>query len=215
MKLSALLQLATLLAAAFLLLVGQGLQPQAGYAQETWVSAVEAANYANYIASEAASSVSEAASSVLGIQADGEDPNAAALAGFRASQKRLQASGISGAQRGEKLDLDASRHSLNAGRLRVLVDGPTGSLEITTLSGRRVAATGAASPYVRSGGDVRRLVRKSVSTSAGCDALGCYTAVTLEWNFWGAPHGSVVTAVRISEATTATSNGICGGSGLT
>eukprot|EP00908_Phaeocystis_cordata_P014225 Transcript_25326.p1 GENE.Transcript_25326~~Transcript_25326.p1 ORF type:complete len:470 (+),score=180.70 Transcript_25326:59-1411(+) len=86
MRLSSLIQLATLLAVAFLLLVGQGLQPQAGYSQVTWVSAAEAANYANYIASEAASSMSEAASSVLGLQDGGEDPNAAALAGFRASQ---------------------------------------------------------------------------------------------------------------------------------
>ena len=54
-----------------------------------------AAEVAYSAATEAASSVTEAASSALGLQNDGEDPNALALAGFHASRadlnKQLQA----------------------------------------------------------------------------------------------------------------------------
>ena len=111
MRLESFVKTATLLGVGALLLVGQGLQPQAAY--PAWVSASDAAQYASAAAemangaaevaysaaTEAASSVTEAASSALGLQNDGEDPNALALAGFHASradlnkqlQRRIQA----------------------------------------------------------------------------------------------------------------------------
>ena len=101
MRLESFVKTATLLGVGALLLVGQGLQPQAAY--PAWVSASDAARYAAAAAemangaaevaysaaTEAASSVTEAASSALGLQNDGEDPNALALAGFHASRADL------------------------------------------------------------------------------------------------------------------------------
>ena len=101
MRLESFVKIATLLGVGALLLVGQGLQPQAAY--PAWVSASDAARYAAAAAemangaaevaysaaTEAASSVTEAASSALGLQSDGEDPNAMALAGFHASRADL------------------------------------------------------------------------------------------------------------------------------
>ena len=101
MRLESFVKIATLLGVGALLLVGQGLQPKAAY--PAWVSASDAARYAAAAAemangaaevaysaaTEAASSVTEAASSALGLQSDGEDPNAMALAGFHASRADL------------------------------------------------------------------------------------------------------------------------------
>ena len=111
MRVESLVKIATLLGVGTLILVGQGLQPQVAY--PAWVSASDAARYASgrksrywpsqlaaaaaemangaaevaySAATEAASSVSEAASLALGLQNDGDDPNAMALAGFHASR---------------------------------------------------------------------------------------------------------------------------------
>ena len=98
MRPESLVKTATLLGVGALLLVGQGLQPQAAY--PAWVSASDAARYAAAAAemangaaevaysaaSGAASSVTEAASSVFGLQNGGEVPNATALAGFHRAE---------------------------------------------------------------------------------------------------------------------------------
>ena len=42
---------------------------------------------------------------------------------------------------------------------------------------------------------MQRLVLQAASTSTGCDALGCFTAATLEWRF-ATTAGPFVTAVR-------------------
>ena len=138
MRLESFVKIATLLGVGALLLVGQGLQPKAAY--PAWVSASDAARYAAAAAemangaaevaysaaTEAASSVTEAASSALGLQSDGEDPNAMALAGFHAS----------------RADLNRQLQE----RIQAAAAAATGQAPAATASATASAATGTATP---------------------------------------------------------------------
>ena len=89
------------------------------------------------------------------------------------------------------------RMLLDAGRLRVHINSLDGRLEIINSHGTQVAASSAASPYVRSGGDLQQLVLKAASTNKGCDVLGCFSTATLEWSVApGNTTSPIVTLVR-------------------
>ena len=82
---------------------------------------------------------------------------------------------------------------LDGGRLHLHIE-PSGTLEIKTSRGILVAASGS-NPYIRADGRLRRLVLKAASPSTGCDTIGCFTAVTLEWRM--APENSSVMLTRM------------------
>ena len=86
---------------------------------------------------------------------------------------------------------------LDAGRLRVHIDRQ-GRLEIETSLGTPVTES-ATSPYVRSDGRHHQLQLRASAASSGCDALGCFTAVSLEWRAAHMPNDStalIMTDVR-------------------
>ena len=85
---------------------------------------------------------------------------------------------------------------VDAGRVRVSIDTQSGKLEIKTSRGTHVAASSAAGPYVHFGGTLHQLHLKAASTHTGCDAIGCYTSIVLEWGSVASPEPLLTSSVR-------------------
>ena len=199
MRLDSFVKLATLLGVGALLLVGQGLQPQAAY--PAWVSASDAARYAAAAAAmangaaevaysaatEAASSVTEAASSALGLQSDGEDPNALALAGFHASRADLNK------QLQERIQAAAAAATGQA---------PAATASSTTASAVTASATAsAATPTPPKYGSVVMEAATATTATAAAAATAAMTATAMTATAATAATATAATAMTATAMT--------------